>query len=292
MFEDETIALLPQAIRSQRLARPILSHSIRRVARAGSWPTISPILLRAIADGKVRLPNPSEQLDNLIVWLAATQADAGATVEDMPQAISVVGAANHSGFGFIVSTAISLGFVQGEVKVMRALGASDACVILPMQLSFAGWERLGQLQRGQAIGRIAFMAMPFGHENLDKLYLEQFKPAVAATGFTLKRLDEEQPAGLIDDRLRVEIRQSRFLIADLTHGNPGAYWEAGYAEGLDKPVIYTCRQDKFDDKGSGPHFDTNHHLIVLWNPANLHQAVAKLKATIRATLPAEAKLAD
>jgi hypothetical protein len=96
MFEDETVALLPQAIRAQKHARAILSHSIRKVARPGSWPTISPILLGAIADGKVRLPNPSEQMDNLIVWLAATQADAGATVEDVPQGISVVGATSTS----------------------------------------------------------------------------------------------------------------------------------------------------------------------------------------------------
>ena len=53
-------------------------------------------------------------------------------------------------------------------------------------------------------------------------------------------------AGLIDDRLRVEIRTSRFLIADLTHENAGAYWEAGFAEGLGKPVIYTCEKSKFD----------------------------------------------
>lgn len=102
-------------------------------------------------------------------------------------------------------------------------------------------------------------------------------PAVAATGFTLKRLDEDQPAGLIDDRLRVEIRQSRFLVSDLTHRNPGAYWEAGYAEGLGKPVIYTCRKDVFEDKKSAPHFDTNHHLTVIWEAEDLDAAVVRLK---------------
>jgi hypothetical protein len=40
------------------------------------------------------------------------------------------------------------------------------------------------------------------------------------------------------------------------------------------------------------HFDTNHHLIVPWNPDDLSKAATKLKATIRATLPAEAKLTD
>ena len=117
-----------------------------------------------------------------------------------------------------------------------------------------------------------------------------FKQAVADTGFELYRLDEKPQAGLIDDRLRVEIRNSRFLISDLTHDNSGAYWEAGYAEGLGKPVIYTCKKEKFDKDKS--HFDTNHHLTVKWDTDNIEDAVKSLKATIRATLPDEAKLSD
>jgi nucleoside 2-deoxyribosyltransferase len=97
---------------------------------------------------------------------------------------------------------------------------------------------------------------------------------------------------LIDDRLRVEIRQSRFLLADLTHHNKGAYWEAGFAEGLGKPVIYLCRKDVFEDKSQGTHFDTNHHLTVVWDLENLGEAAEKLKATIRATLPGEAQISD
>ena len=36
-----------------------------------------------------------------------------------------------------------------------------------------------------------------------------------------------------------------FLWPIFTHGDPGAYWEAGFAEGLGKPVIYTCEKDDF-----------------------------------------------
>ena len=64
-------------------------------------------------------------------------------------------------------------------------------------------------------------------------------------GFDLFKSDDEPRAGLIDDQLRVDIQSSDFLIADLTHDNLGAYWEAGYAEGLGKPVIYTCEQENF-----------------------------------------------
>ena len=40
--------------------------------------------------------------------------------------------------------------------------------------------------------------------------------------------------------MRVQIRASRFVICDLTHGNRGAYWEAGFAEGIGRPVIFVC----------------------------------------------------
>ena len=109
-------------------------------------------------------------------------------------------------------------------------------------------------------------------------------------GFELFKSDDELRAGLIDDQLRVQIQSSDFLIADLTHDNPGAYWEAGYAEGLGKPVIYTCEQEKF--KSHPSHFDTNHHLTVLWDKNEPERAGNLLKATIRATLPLLAKLED
>jgi nucleoside 2-deoxyribosyltransferase len=80
------------------------------------------------------------------------------------------------------------------------------------------------------------------------------------------------------------------LIADLTHANNGAYWEAGYAEGLGKPVIYRCNRAVFERERT--HFDTNHHLTVIWDPAAPTEAAEQLKATIGATLPDEAQLED
>lgn len=134
------------------------------------------------------------------------------------------------------------------------------------------------------------MAMGFGNELLDRVYTECFKPAVAQTGFELRRLDEEPRAGLIDNRLRVEIRRSRFLIAELTGQNLGAYWESGFAEGLGLPVIYSCQKDEFE-RGK-VHFDTNHQLAVPWEESALSNAGSRLKEAIRATLPTEANMSD
>ena len=70
----------------------------------------------------------------------------------------------------------------------------------------------------------------------------------------------------------------------------GGYWEAGYAEGLGLPVIYTCEEGIWNEKKT--HFDTNHMVTIIWNAANLDAAAANLTATIRATFRSEAKQSD
>jgi nucleoside 2-deoxyribosyltransferase len=161
---------------------------------------------------------------------------------------------------------------------------------LKLTLKLDGWEYYENLKRGSISSRKAFMAMQYGDKELDEIVTKHFRPAVKAAGFELYRLDDAPKAGLIDDRLKVEIRTSRFLIADLTHENRGAYWEAGFAQGLGKPVIYTCEKSKFDEQKT--HFDTNHNTTVVWDRNNLEKAAIDLKNIIRETLPEEAKLTD
>jgi hypothetical protein len=162
-------------------------------------------------------------------------------------------------------------------------------------LTMDGWAEAQRIrQQREAVGNRAFMAMQFGDERLDRLVAGHFVPAVKAAGFDLRRLDQGQPAGLIDDQLRVRIRTARFMVSDITHGNNGTYWEAGYAEGLGRPVIYSCEKSVFDsmDKTKRAHFDTNHLVTVLWEPDGFEHAARKLKDIVRATFPDEAKLED
>jgi hypothetical protein len=191
----------------------VLSHAIRRMHARTEVPIPSPELILDITRDS-RLPDPEEQVANLLTWLGESTRDLG--------------------------------------------------------------DR--------------FMAMPFGDAALDSLSREHVVPAVAATGFDLRRLDDNPPAGLIDDRLRVEIRTSRFLLANLTGENRDVYWEAGYAEGLGKPVSYVCERDYFQT--DHVHFDTNHHHTVLYAAASPEEVALPSKSTIRATLPDEALLED
>ena len=134
------------------------------------------------------------------------------------------------------------------------------------------------------------MAMKFNQPDLDRVVEKCFRPAVKRTGFELRVLTDQQPAGSIDDQLRAAILASRFVIADLTHGSPGAYWEAGFGEGLGLPVIYTCEKTAWEEQGT--HLDTNHLNTIIWDPEDLKKAENRLAATIRATFRADAKQTD
>jgi hypothetical protein len=251
-----------------------LSYAIRRTAPQGPETNLfdSAVCKRLVETGS--LPTPQEQAENFIRWLGANLPGPGETVVvDFADHGAILGAQSRPGFFFVLDGLIRSGLLQGQHYLG---GKSD------VTLTFAGWERFEQLRRGTPTGRKAFMAMQYRDPLLDRLVNEHFRVAVDETGFVLRRLDDDAPAGLIDDRLRVEIQSSRFLIVDLTHKNAGAYWEAGYAEGLGKPVIYTCEESKF---GEASHFDTNHHLHVLWNEGDISTAMKQLKATIRATIP-------
>ncbi|MBN2689232.1 MAG: hypothetical protein JXR42_01310 [Gammaproteobacteria bacterium] len=149
-------------------------------------------------------------------------------------------------------------------------------------LSFSGWMKYEELDKGMITSPRAFMAMKYGAEDLENIYANCIQPAVEQTGFTIKKLNEEPEAGLIDNLMRQRIRQSRFIIADLTHGNNGAYWESGYAEGLGKPVIFTCEVSQFNEAGT--HFDVNHLHTIVWDKNNHQKFIKSIKSTIRNTI--------
>jgi len=271
----------------QPFQRPRLSHGIRKMQRSGTVPEITTELFKAfVADP---LPSPRRQTDNFLIWAGdrLRQSDPAGSLSLITPVFDELAATIGS---FSTNSAAQL---LRDLNDDGLFHYDEAGGNRPsVRLLARGWDRYEELKKSAADSRIAFMAMPFNNRKLDRVFNECLKPAVAETGFELRVLTEKQPAGLIDDALRVAIRRARFLVSELTGNNPGAYWEAGFAEGLGKPVIYTCDKSVFDDPNRRPHFDTNHCLTVLWEEKNLQLASERLKNTIRATLPDEAKMAD
>lgn len=261
--------------------RSYLSHRIRRMPRPdGKNVQIFEEDLSQFAGHPG--PNPKEQFDNLILWVGANQKSQFVFAEAAtPEISAYIGTpigegGNEQGFDWL----------WHQIGTKGILNCSSDGQKLKFRLTMDGWTRYEELRTSSGESRIAFMAMKFGNAELDRVLNECFKPAAQAAGFDLRPLNENQGAGLIDNQIRAAVRSAAFVVADLTHDNNGAYFEAGFAEGLGKHVIYTCEQNKFDERKT--HFDTNHMVTIRWSADDLSHAAALLTATIRNTLPDKA----
>ena len=75
--------------------------------------------------------------------------------------------------------------------------------------------------------------MQFGDPDLDPFARDVVKPAVKDDiGYDLVDMNDVGRAGVIDNIMRLQIRDAAFVIADLTHDNSGAYWEGGLCRGF------------------------------------------------------------
>lgn len=266
----------------------VASHAIRRRSdrSAAGALNIDSNWLRQVAENET-LPTPARQAENLIEFLGSKATAPPYWVWVRNEALGgIVGNADPpltdlgKGLTYVLDHLRQRGLV--EFGDLRAPPYS-------FRLTFGGWDQFEANRREVQESRRAFMAMGYGATDAAEAF-RRFKEAVSLTGFELKRSDEAPKAGLIDLRMRVEIRTAKFVIADLTDDNRGAYWEGGFAEGVGKKVYYTCEADKFEKLKT--HFDTEHLLTIKWKLANMEMAIDELKAVIRNDFYIDAILED
>ena len=106
----------------------------------------------------------------------------------------------------------------------------------------------------------AFMAMWFDPE-MKEAYDKGFKVAIDGSGYSPLRIDRKEHDRKIDDEIIAEIRRSAFVVADFTEHRGGVYYEAGFAHGLGRRVIFTCKEDHM----SKLHFDVRQYNTIGWN---------------------------
>lgn len=148
-------------------------------------------------------------------------------------------------------------------RVTQRAGASNNDVH-ELMLRPPGYSRLAVLVGASSVSSQAFVAMWFDPSLIDA-YNNGIAPAIRDAGYEPLRIDQKDHNNKIDDEIIAEIRRSRFVIADFTQGASGArggvYFEAGFAHGVNIPVIFTCRADALKDV----HFDTRQYNHLAWN---------------------------
>lgn len=281
-FQIGEMTMLFKGLIEQSNNYAIISYWIR-ANQSEKLINLTPDLLKSILNNTT-LPKPKEQADNFILWMGkSVNSPEEEVIKTYNEIASIIGATDKENVRYIITHLKDNGLINTYID-----SGSD----FQGHLTFGGWERYDELLHSNKDSKLAFMAMQFNNVTLTKIFNDVIKKAVDDTGFKIHKLDEAHRAGSIDDKLRVEIRRSRFIISDLTDDNNGAYWEAGFAEGLGMPVIYICEENKFNEKKT--HFDTNHHLTVLWkdDEESLKKFAEELKDTIRETLHVEADMED
>lgn len=131
--------------------------------------------------------------------------------------------------------------------------------------------------RSDEASPIGFCAMWF-NDDVAPLWSQVIEPAIRSAGYEPLRIDSKQHNGKIDDEIVASIRAARFVVADFTGNRGGVYYEAGFAHGLELPVIFMCRED--DEL----HFDVRQYNCIFWKPDQLAEAQARVKNRILATL--------
>lgn len=137
-----------------------------------------------------------------------------------------------------------------------------------------GFNRIDELQKRSAYGSNVLVAMKFGDDTLP--LRESIRKGIINSGYNAIFIDEVQHNDFITPELLKYIRDSKFVVADLSHQNNGAYFEEGYAMGLGKPVIQLCKKDV------KLHFDIAQKNTIMWvNESDIPQLLEnRIKATI------------
>ncbi len=154
------------------------------------------------------------------------------------------------------------------------VNVSGDFIIYVVAVTVEGYSQIEELSTSPNSSQ-AFVAMWFSDE-MNEAYEKGFENAIRDAGYEPMRIDQKPNVEKIDDEIIAEIRRSRFLVADMTHGKDGArggvYFEAGFALGLGLPVLYSCRSDMVDKL----HFDTRQYYHIVWEtPEELHRELVK-----------------
>lgn len=219
-----------------------------------------PTLMRALINEVVARPRPFLRTRALILLRDLDRS--GLAKQPIISLASVMLQPQYAGSSY------STGSRELEV-LLKLLEHEKFITFPPSRQGFAvSVEGLLELEKLASTGgefTQGFVAMWFD-KSLHAAWTHGFDPGIRNAGYRPFRIDNKEYVGGISDEIIVEIRRSRFVIVDYTHQINGVYFEAGFALGLGRIVIPTCRADEIGKL----HFDIRHLNTLPWKePSDL-----------------------
>jgi hypothetical protein len=171
---------------------------------------------------------------------------------------------------------------DAEVTIVRKYLEEEQFIFFmeaggPYRITARGYIACDELAAKRAASTQGFVAMWFAAK-MDGVYESGLKVGIENAGYAPMIIRNKEHTNKIDDEIVAEIRRSAFLVADFTGHRGGVYFEAGFALGLGRPVIWTCNFNEI----SKLHFDIRQYNCIDWSePADL---AARLQKRIEALL--------
>lgn len=224
----------------------------------------------------------AERIDQIILWLAKQTKYMGAEVSiDISNASCLFFIKNkESNFAdWVKEIEFYIEYLKANYYIHSNVDAQSIIIMngMRMTLLHSAWERVYELQRNQSMNKDVFVAMTF-HKSANEIR-QAIKKGIDCAGYSSVLMDEiVHNHQIVPEMLRL-IKESRFVIMDITQPNYGAYYEAGYAQGLGKEVIITCKREVWDQKdficekdkdciykqlSTKPHFDIAQKQVLVW----------------------------
>lgn len=237
-------------------------------------------------------PTPIEQVDLFLEGLGKLYPELGKNINlssynnlnsQFLSALSYLSySQNHRDFDFVINYLRDNKYIS---KVKDTLSS---------QITLEGWKRFKEITKNlKEDSNKVFVAMRFTedsdgqHSNLKSLY-EKIQKVCEETEYKALKINDKEYNNKIDDEIISEINQSRFVVCDLTcsekSGHRGSvYYEAGYAKGLGKEVIYTC-DEKIKENLKLIAFDILTENIIFWDENDMDGFSKKLENRIKVTI--------
>ena len=261
----------PEALDDQAKAR-LTTWLVDQRTQGVDWPLVT----RDVIDyARVKRPlSVVERADRLLRYIANQVESVGHMVSVTRNTLPTYAwseSVNWSELEYFVNYLVQKELLKG---IMFAGGGFEGTVTVN------GYSRIAELEINVDSSQ-AFVAMWFD-DSMSEACEQGIEPRIRDAGYEPLLINSKEHINRIDDEIIAEIRRSRFVVADFTHGKDGArgsvYYEAGFAHGLGLPVIFTCKKDSLENL----HFDTEHYNHIVWT--NESELRVKLRNRILAAI--------
>ncbi|MFT6983914.1 MAG: nucleoside 2-deoxyribosyltransferase [Crocinitomicaceae bacterium] len=219
---------------------------------------------------------PEDKINSLLTFIHSLQVFEGSTINwpgigDRLDLAKRLYFKNYQELVFYLFTLLQKGLIIG-----RDASTMDGADLIDIRLTYEGLAKVIEINESGAQSNRCFVAMSFSNSQKDTR--DAIRKAINNCKFDAILIDELHINSdvTINDALIAEIRKAKFVVSDFTEHKHGVYFEAGFALGLGKPVIYLCDKKDFDNS----HFDTNHYPHIRYE--SLEELIEKLQTKIEA----------